>query len=187
MNTGLSVRMLFQPVLGLAAVVAVFALVVPSAIGRSGQGWVDIAGGRIGSSAWGLATSHNRDDLRCYRLLLAGGQVSACESDRRPLRPWRRVVGLGNESAAVELDVTAPSVRRLRLFIAHPGKHGERAAWQSVNTQSISLRQARQAQVKRDFRFAVLTGRGSNLCVEKVVAFDRAGRVLEKLEVPCEF
>jgi hypothetical protein len=54
-------------------------------------------------------------------------------------------------------------------------------------THLITAAQAAEAHLKRNFRFAVLSGRGPNLCVEKVRAFDRDDVLLEGISVPCEF
>jgi hypothetical protein len=115
------------------------------------------------------------------------GTVTYCEAGGRPPDLWQRRVGNADESSAVELDITSPRVRKLELLLGHPGRHSRPSTWETVATRMMSPAQAAEAHLARNFRFAVLTGRGANLCVEKVRSFDREGGLLESLSVPCEY
>jgi hypothetical protein len=160
------------------------------ATGDPSSSYVKVAAGKVAGHTWslGVGASHGR---RCYKLSLRSrfyGETTGCEeSTRSPDQLWRRLIGASDESASVELDVTSTRVWRLRLLLGHPGRQSRAPTWQTMPTRTISPAQAASADLERNFRFAVLTGRGPNLCVEKVRAFDREGNLLEKLSVPCEY
>src|SRR5262249_683161 len=109
-----------------------------------------------------------------------------CEANRLPPELWQRRFGSANESDAIELDVTRPEVWRLKLLLGHPGS-SRRSTWKVFHTRAISSALAERTHIDPNFRYAVLTGRGPNLCVEKVRAFSRSGQRLEAISVPCEY
>jgi hypothetical protein len=156
----------------------------------SAKGEVVIAKGRLSGQSWRVLVGAGKHDKRCYELELGGKGYSAvyvCESQSQPVKVWRRVIGIANNSAAVELDVTALPVRRLKLRLGHPGRHDRRPTWRSLKTRRLGKAQAGSAGIARNFRFAVIATRGPNLCVERVFAFDLTGELLKRLAVPCEF
>jgi hypothetical protein len=174
----------------LAVAMAALFSMAGGATGRSETSYVVVATGRVAGQTWQFATVGRGSDSRCYRLSfedLTYGEVTSCESVHRPMAVWRRVIGIADDSAAIELDVVAPNVRRLKLLVGHPGRHERPSEWQSMQTRLVSAGQAERANVDRQFRFAVLASRGSNLCVEEVRAFSGADHLLKRLEVPCEF
>jgi hypothetical protein len=177
-----------SPVPALAVSLLVVLAVV--ATGEPSPAYVKVATGKVAGHTWslGVGASHGQ---RCYKLSLGSrfyGETTGCEeSTRAPGQLWRRLTGASDESASVELDVTSARVWRLKLLLGHPGRDSPAPTWQTVPTRMISPAQAASAHLKRNFRFAVLTGRGPNLCVEKVRAFDREGSLLKKLSVPCEY
>ena len=168
-------------------------VVLMAAVGVSvaTEKYVRVDGGKVAGQRWTLTMSRRGSKMRCYRVVLEDwgiDEVARCENiyhSREWL--WRRVTGVADEFAALELDVTAPSVRRLKLLIGHPGSNGRPSAWQSVVTRRLSRAQARRVGLARNFRYVVLASRGRNLCVEKVLAFDRLGHRLGGFSVPCEF
>jgi hypothetical protein len=83
------------------------------------------------------------------------------------------------------LSISVPQVVSVNLLLAHPGEQ-RRPNWQRVGMRMLTEKEARRAHLKRDFRYAVLTGVG-NLCVKKVRAFDRLGRLLEARSTACEY
>ena len=117
---------------------------------------------------------------------LTGGSET-CRPDRRPAGDWTRVIGGSdlNDSATVELDITRRKVRSMRLRTKHP--HSQiKANWVRAKTHRMSAEEASEAHVKRNFRFAVLHSRG-NLCVTKVILFDKSGDRIDRFGVPCEY
>jgi hypothetical protein len=173
-----------------ALAVTFLALLAAVAMGSPSETYVEVASGKVAGHRWNLGVlAYN--GRRCFKLSLTGrtyGETTACgESTAAPSQLWRRLSGASDESASVELDLTSTRVWRLTLLLGHPGLHPRHSTWQSVPTRMISPAQATSAHLTRNFRFAVLTGRGPNLCVEKVRAFGREGNLLEKLSVPCEY
>jgi hypothetical protein len=175
------------------------ALALPALASGIPKTFVPVAQGKFAGRTWslGVAGGHGR---HCYSLGLGrtgqvggSGDVETCGPASLPKEDWRRVTGASdeNDSASVELNVTSTRVRRLNLLLGHPGplepgSHSRPPTWHSFPTRIITPAEAAEAHLERDFRFAVLTGRG-NLCVEGVRAFDSKGQLVEKLSVPCEY
>jgi hypothetical protein len=158
------------------------------AIAGTPESYIVVARGKVAGEQWTLGLASHRG-RRCFALGLLGQNyavTSYCEAAGEPPELWQRRTGNADERAAVEIDVTTPQVRKLKLLLGHPGGHPARAAWETMPTRLITPAQAAEAHLKRNFRFAVLSGRGANLCVEKVRAFDRNGVLLESISVPCE-
>lgn len=174
----------------LAATAIICGGVAGLANAASPESYVQVATGRVAGDMWtlGIARQGRR---RCFSLdLLGNGSTvtSSCESAAKPPEIWQRRTGLADESASIELDLTQPRVRRLKLLLGHPGGQPERRpSWTTVFPQLITSTEAADAHLSRDFRFAVLSGSGANLCVEKVRAFDGRGRLIESISVPCEY
>lgn len=130
---------------------------------------------------------------RCFQLRLAGGNwgrsKSAICDQRIPMHwQWQRVFGAGGRADRypdVEVSISSLRVTRVNLFLAHPAS-SRPANWHSYELRSLDRAKARRAHVKRDFRYAVLTGRGTT-CVKKVRAFDRTGELVEARSLPCEY
>jgi hypothetical protein len=151
--------------------------------------YVQVAHGQFAGRSWTLAIGGHRWQ-RCYRLWLQGrgnGGGSTCRPCRRPPDDWTRVIGDSdlNDSATVELDITRKKVRSMRLRIRHPHSH-IKANWSHAKTHRMRPGEAREARVKRNFRFAVLHSRGT-LCVTKVVLFGKSGARIDSFAVPCEY
>jgi hypothetical protein len=164
-------------------------LVAALAIADTPESYVGVARGKVAGEQWTLGLASHRG-RRCFALGLLGqfyGETSYCEAAGEPPELWQRRTGNADERAAVEIDVTTPRVRKLKLLLGHPGGHPVRPTWETMPTRLITAAQAAEAHLKRNFRFAVPSGRGPNLCVEKVRAFDRNGVLLESISVPCEF
>lgn len=164
-------------------------LLAAIAIAGAPESYVRVAAGRVAGEQWTLGLAGHRG-RRCFALGLLGqtyGVASYCEAAGQPPELWQRRTGNADEDAAVEIDVTTPRVRKLKLLLGHPGGHPDRPTWQTVSTRLITSAQAAETHLKRNFRFAVLSGHGPNLCVEEVRAFDRKGTLLENISVPCEY
>jgi hypothetical protein len=149
---------------------------------------VTIARGKFAHHSWSLGVQ-GRHRQRCYVLSLsAAGSASAggtCRSDVRRPPLWERVLGVSDDNATAELNVTRTRVRRMKLRIGHP--HSNRPSeWVHVRAKRITRHQADQARVRRSFRFGVPRSRGE-ACVNKVALFDSDGRRIYKKRVPCEF
>lgn len=168
---------------------ALLALLATIAVADTPESYVPVASGKFAGRTWTLGAVGDRS-RRCFALTLMipySGTVTYCEAGGRPPDLWQRRVGNSDESSAVELDITSTRVRKLELLLGHPGRHSRPSTWETVTTRIISPTQAAEAHLGRNFRFAVLTGRGANLCVEKVRAFDQGGELLESFSVPCEY
>jgi hypothetical protein len=170
------------------------ALALPVLAGGIPETFVPVAHGKFAGRTWSLGVaSHN--GRHCYSLDLHGlvlAKGGSCVPAALPEEDWRRVEGTSdeNDSASVQLDVTSTRVRRLELLVGtggplQPGQHSVPPRWRSLPTRIITPAEAAEAHLERDFRFALLTGRGS-FCVEGVRAFDSQGQLVEKLSVPCE-
>jgi hypothetical protein len=150
--------------------------------------FVRVAHGQVAGHAWGLSMAE-RHSKRCYRLKLVGNTVQGisvgCASDRRPTSDWAEVTGMTTEGTSVVLAITKKRVHSVRLRVRHPHSHIE-PGWLRVNTHRLSFAEAREAEVKRNFRFAVFGSRG-NLCVTKAVLFDGSGSPIKRLTTPCEW
>lgn len=173
----------------LATTATAISLALLSAIVAADQpeGYVVAASGKVSGHRWTLEAGRQRGQ-RCFKLSLAAhtlGIATTCEMPVEPPKLWNRVVGNSDETASVELNITSPRVSRLKLLLGHPGRGP--STWWAGPTRSLSKTEASQAHLNANFRFAVLAGRGPNLCVEKVRAFDRAGHLLESMSVPCEY
>jgi hypothetical protein len=163
-------------------------LLSAAAIAGIPENYVQVAAGKVAGERWTLGLAGHRRQ-RCFSLGLMGqyyGSISFCETGGEPPELWQRRVGNSDESASVELSVTTPRVRKLRLLLGHPRGLPGRTTWETVPTHLITSAQAAGTHLERNFRFAVLSGPGPNLCVEKVRAFDRKGNLLEAITVPCE-
>jgi hypothetical protein len=171
-------------VIALVALTALVATIEATAALPPPSKFVRVAAGTIGNNSWklGIAGQARR---RCYRLSLAGGDVESsgitCTRDSRPGRDWRQLMGTGNDTASVELDLTRTRVRTMKLLT---GPSPTR--WIHVRPRRLSRDQARRAHVKRDFRFAVLHAARDKLCVKRVILFDRHHQKLSDDRVPCE-
>jgi hypothetical protein len=173
--------------IGIAAALA--AALAVGAIGSTSQ-YVQVAHGQFAGRTWALKIG-GRHGQRCYELSLQGHSgengVATCGPDRRPSDDWARLIGVSdlNDSATVELTIATKRVRTMRLRVRHPHS-GIKAGWIHAKTHLMHAGEAREANVKRNFRFAVIHSRG-NLCVTKVVLFDSAGDRIDHFAVPCEF
>jgi hypothetical protein len=149
---------------------------------------VPIAAGQFEGHTWTLEMGRH-GAKRCYQLRLRDKPVqmasTMCEANRQPRRLWKRVTGVSGTSASVELNITRPSVRRLKLLLGHPGSH-QPPNWVTLPTRELTSAGAQATQLGHNFRYAVITGRGPFLCVKKVRAFSGSGQLLQSLSVPCE-
>jgi hypothetical protein len=169
--------------------VVVIALAAQSQAGDGVTGRkVTVARGKFAHHTWSLAVK-GRHHLRWYYLTLNGpsasGSSATRRSDRRRPPLWSRLMGDADGDGAIELDVTRNRVRSMRLEIGHP-KSNRPDEWIHVKTRRITRHQAHEASVRRNFRFAVLHSRG-NLCVKRVILFNRDGDRIDEMRVPCEF
>ena len=84
---------------------------------------VTIARGKFAHHSWSLGVQ-GRHRQRCYVLSLsAAGSASAggtCRSDVRRPPLWKRVLGVSDDNATAELNVTRTRVRSMKLRIGHP-------------------------------------------------------------------
>ncbi len=170
-----------------AAAISFALLTAASVVAAQPDGYVVAASGKVSGHRWTLEAGRE-EGKRCFKLSLAAqtlGIATTCEAPAEPPRLWSRIVGNSDETASVELNITVPRVARLKLLLGHPG-HG-RSTWWGGPTRALSKTQASQVHLSTNFRFVVLAGRGPNLCVEKVRAFDRDGHLLESISVPCEY
>lgn len=176
---------------GLSAVGVACALNVVSGANAARGRVVMVERGSVAGQEWSLAVDRTGREMRCFRLMLGQGNwysAAACEGyAQHPSTVWRRVTGIGDESVSVELDVVTPGVRRLKLLFGYPGRHPVRPSWQTSRTRALSRWQVRHAHVRRSGRYVVLSSDTRNLCVQRVIAYARTGRVLKRMRVPCEF
>jgi len=149
--------------------------------------YVTVDHGQIGGDSWELAIAGHRGK-RCYRQKLSGSGFDLvgveCRPDRRPPANWNPLGGVGDGDARVSVTpfVTKKRVHRVSLRIEHP--HSHRKHWVRMNTHRMSFAQAREARVKRNFRFLNLETRGSE-CLTKVIMFDGSGSRIRALRLPC--
>jgi hypothetical protein len=128
---------------------------------------------------------------RCYRLATVrsswGSDLRVCGREVPSKVTWRRVVGSSGDGrgASVELELTSPRVRSLRLLLGHP-RGADEPTWERFNTRVLNAAQAEISHMPRDFRFAVVV-EPHDFCVEAVEAFDRRGVLIEDEAVPCEY
>jgi hypothetical protein len=168
---------------------AIVALAICGVAIAGGDHEVRVAQGTFAHRYWSLKVE-GRHHRRCYDLRLRGRTVAqsgrTCVSERYRPRLWRRAMGIGdnNDSATVELDITRNRVRHMRLRIGHP-RTNRPPEWIHVRNRRITPREADQANVRRDWRFAVLHSRGT-LCVKRVILFNRNDHRIRDLRVPCE-
>jgi len=172
----------------LAAGTAIAVLGGQALAGGAGRPAVTIASGSFAGYSWSVEVQGGNDQ-RCYEVSLTGkssaGVRGVCTIDA--LRPplWSRLVAVGQENATVELAVTRLRVRSMRLRIGHTeSRHGAR--WVHLRNRRLTPGQADQADVRRDFRYAVLRSRGT-FCVQKAILFNREHDRIAKLHTPCEF
>jgi len=175
-------------ILVLGSVLVAVILAGQAVAGGSKAQHVTVARGKFANHSWSLAVK-GRHRQRCYELSLTGesssGATGTCRPDRHRPPLWSRLMGNSDENGTVELDITRNRVRSMRLRIGHP-RSDRPSEWIRVRNHRITRRQADKADVRRDFRFAVLHSRGT-LCVKKVVLFNREGDRIDKQRVPCEF
>lgn len=178
---------------GLSACVLAVGLLVlgGSALGQpTSNSAAVVAAGSISGQNWTLGVSNSPRHRRCFELTLTGrgySRSARCEGSGKPRAIWQRAFGLSNDSAALELDVTEVGVRRLKLRLGFPGRRHLPSKWQKLLTRRLTAVQARNSGVNRNFRFAVVRAPSANICVEKVLAFDRFGKLLSQRSMPCEF
>jgi hypothetical protein len=149
-----------------------------------------IDSGELSGQSWHAQLTEGNRDRRCFELVLRGrgySRTAKCEADDRPAMLWQRVAGISNHSASVQLDITAPSIRRLKMRLGHPGSSKRRSTWRVLQTRKLSTSQMRESGIHGAFRFAAIASRGSNLCVERLIGFGRRGDVVLRKSVPCEF
>jgi hypothetical protein len=172
------------------AAIGIGGLLAAAAVSATGSNppFVRVAHGRVAGHSWGLSIAGRRSK-RCFRLKLVGNTVQGisvdCQPDRRPVSDWMPVTGMTTEGTTVLLAVTKKRVHSVRLRVRHPHSHIE-PGWLRANTHRLSFAKAREAQVKRNFRFVVVGSRG-NLCVTKAILFDGSGSPIMRLRTPCEY
>jgi len=172
-----------------AAVAAVAAVAGQAIAGDGGTGeLVTVARGKVAHRAWSLAVQ-GRHHRRCYTLAMngrsAGSAITACRSDRHRPPLWNRLGGITSGKASVELDITRTRVRSMRVRIGHP-RTNQPSEWIHVRPRRVTRSDADKANVRRNFRFAVLHTRGT-LCVKQVILFNRKHHRIDRRRVPCEF
>jgi hypothetical protein len=176
------------PILLLAALVAAGVLAGEAVAGTSKAPEVTVARGKFAHHTWSFSL-HGGHRHSCYTVSLTGAGTASgsatCEPDRRRPPLFRPLVSISDDKATVEVLATRTRVHSMRLKIGHP-RSNRRSEWLHVRDRRITRHQAHKANVKRDFRFAVLRSRG-NLCVKAFVLFDREGDRIKKQRVPCEF
>lgn len=151
---------------------------------------VELASGRYAGREWSFVVSGPKEQ-RCLGLRTFGGgwgsEGTICEEDEPVQRLWSTGFGdaAENDASTIAVNLTSPRVASVRLLLGHPGPHRHASTWRFLRTRSPSAQQLEEASLGFPFNFVVLTGIG-NLCVEKVRAFDRSGKRLAKLSLPCE-
>jgi len=179
-------RWVFVSIL-LALVGAIGAAIAPAAEGKI----VELASGRYAGREWAFAVNGSRDE-RCLVLQTIGGgwgsEGTICEKDEPVSRYWDAGFGdaAENDASTIAVNLASPRVASVRLLLGHPGPHPHASNWRFLHTRSPTPQQLEEAGLESPFNFVVLAGIG-NLCVEKVRAFDRSGRRLAKLSLPCEY
>lgn len=170
-----------------AAAGAVLLLGTGSAIALPKR-FVPVDSGRISGTVWELAMGATGKE-RCYRLTMDGrggwSQAKTCDQGIPQWHLWELEFGFSEGAAAASVSISAPQVHRVNLLMANPGT-GRRPNWHEFPMRILTERQARRAHLKRDFRYAVLTGVG-DFCVKKVRAFGSRGQLLEKRNTVCEY
>jgi hypothetical protein len=149
-----------------------------------------IDSGELGGQSWYVQVAGGNRGRRCFEVVLRGrgnSSMATCEADVRPAGLWQRVAGISNSSASVELDVTAPSIKHLKVRLGHPGRFKRPSSWQVLQTRKLSSSQMRESGVHGAFRFAAIASDGSNLCVERAIGFSQSGDVVLRKSLPCEY
>lgn len=171
----------------LALMATVGAAVAPVAEGDV----VELASGQYAGREWSFVVSGPKEE-RCLGLQTSGGgwgsEGTICEEDEPIVRFWSSGFGdaAANDASTIAVNLTASSVASVRLLLGHPGPHRHASTWRFLHTRSPTPQRLEAAGLEFPFNFVVLTGIG-NLCVEKVRAFDRNGRRLAKLSLPCVY
>jgi hypothetical protein len=175
-------------VVGVMAAVAAM-LGAGQVVGATGlkSPWVRVSRGQIANESW-FVGMRARQGHRCYRQWLKGinSEVGAkfCRSGRRPPAPWNSLGGVGDRNASTHLYETQRRVHSVKLRIEHRDSHEK--YWARFATDRLSLAQARQTHLKRNFRFLVLTAHRFGICVRKVVMFDGSSARIGRLtRSPC--
>jgi hypothetical protein len=178
-----------RPLALIAAAIAVLVLVLVLgagvALGSRGTHLTTVASGGTGPGRWKVAIGNNRSGEPCVRIGSETGGLITCGEE--PESNWRRVAGFPAAGSRpwLEVDMTSPRVRVLRLLIGDPGS-GRKPTWRRFSPALLTLEQAREARMPRDFRYVVVTEAG-DACVEGVKGLDRRGRVLLDERVPCDY
>jgi hypothetical protein len=170
-----------------AAAVVVLLLGAGSAIALPKR-FVPVDSGRFAGTDWELAMGATGEE-RCYRLTMEGrggwSQAKVCDQGIPQWHLWELEFGSSDGSAMASVSISGPQVHRVNLLMAYPGS-GRKPNWHSFRMRMLTEAQAKRANLKRDFRYAVLTGFG-DFCVKQVNALDRLGRLLEKRKTVCEY
>jgi hypothetical protein len=173
-----------------AATLAILALMAGIAAAAASipddEGFVEVASGHRDGVSWAVGMRrHGRQ--RCYEIASDRNEFSGYGSvcGRRGVEgDWSRVYGDGGEpdETALELNLTSPRVRTLRLTVHRIGA-GTRQ--RSFHPKLLSKRQSQLSGLPRDFRFVVIV-EPREFCVEGVEALTQGGTVVADEAVPCE-
>jgi hypothetical protein len=169
------------------AALALLGLLAAAAFGSHGTHLVTVAEGGAGLDRWEVAIGSNRDHEPCFRVNSGSLGLITCGGLLAPEGEWARRAGASADETgrSVEVNVTSPRVRRLRLLIGHPDS-GRKPSRRWFSPQLLTEKQAGEAHLSRNFRYVVFTERGES-CVEGVKGLDRRGRAVVDERVPCEY
>lgn len=173
----------------LVIVIALVCVLAPGALGRGKVEKVPAASGTVLRDHWYVGFFPTKHEEFCsWMAVVPPPDPTAFVSEGSICGPWEAPgfwspgQGSVGDDYTVELDLTDLDVARVELRVR---QRGGGTTVRSIATRRLSLEQARRSQVRRDFRYVVLAGRGE-LCVVGVTAYDTNGELLGHKELPCE-
>jgi hypothetical protein len=165
----------------------------PGVLGKEVEQRVPAAWGVVAKTRWHVGFFGSKSGEFCSWIATeatvhstnpaeAGGSSGAvCDQWESP-GIWKPDQGAVEDGVTVSLFLTTPDVASVWLKVKQRGGGSE---VKRFSTRRLGVRQARRAQVRRDFRYVVLAGEGE-LCVVRVFAYGVKGRFLGHQRSFCE-
>jgi hypothetical protein len=177
----------------MAGAVLLAILVVAGAFGSEKVEKVPAASGTVQKTRWHVGFFRSKHGEFCSWIATeptvpgsnpveAGGTSGAvCGAWEAP-GIWKPEQGVVEKGFTISLFLTGLDVARVRLKVK---QRGGGSKIRSFRTKRLGATQAGRSQVRRDFRYVVLTGHG-DLCVIGVTAYGFKGKPLGQQRSFCE-